>query len=194
VASHVIDCHAGGWFNSMSSYVQYIHGDSEVEKTSQGMAEASGMTLIWSAESSEVQQKAPNSLKLWASKAGIPSITLEKGGQGLLRDDDVVPTYHAILNVMKYLGMLAGQPQINGSPQRVKRGHWLRPETGGALWCKAKPLDRVRKGETVMIVTDLLGRERERLLSPVDGVVVGIRMLGTVNSGEYCGNIGELEA
>jgi len=193
VSNYLVDCHAGGWYTTMSPYAQYFASENETEDKSHAMAEASGMTLIWRTSALEAIDKAPNSLKIWAYKEGIAGITLELGGQGRLDEDHVERTHRSLLNIMKQLGILPGKPASFGDQYLVKRGHWLRPEAGGVLWCKAKPLDRVKKGQVIHIITDLLGRERQRLIAPVDGVVVGIRTLGIVNSGEYCGNIGELE-
>jgi predicted deacylase len=193
VSNYLVDCHAGGWYTTMSPYAQYFSGEADIEDVSLAMAKASGMTLIWRTDAAEAKAKAPNSLKIWAYKEGIPGITLEMGGQGRLDEVDVARTHQSLLNIMMQLEILDGEPVIPGPQYYVKRGNWLRPESGGVLWCKAKPLDRVKEGQVIHIITDLLGREREKLLAPVDGVVVGIRTLGMVNSGEYCGNIGEIE-
>jgi hypothetical protein len=193
VANYLVDCHAGGWFTTMSPYAQYFTSGDSVEIASEEMARASGMTLIWHTSAREAEEKAPNSLKIWSYKAGIPGITLELGGQGRLDEGDVAGTHRALQNIMMKLGLLEGEPTIPGPQYFVKKGHWLRPETGGILHCRAKPLDRVKEGQIIHTITDVLGREREHLSAPVDGVIVGIRTLAVVNSGEYCGNVGEIE-
>lgn len=193
VADCVLDCHAGGWHAYMSPYAQYatgMGGDDTYEQKCHELAVATGMTLIWRTESAFMEEKAPGSLKVWAAKLGIPGLTLEVGGEGKMVDPEVGRFHQALMNVLRHLGIVAGKPEIPGEQYEVIKGHWLRPTTGGCLVVKARPLERVKKGQVIHIITDLLGRERERLLAPVDGVVVGIRTHGKVNSGDYCGNIG----
>jgi len=193
VADFLVDCHDGGWFMAMAPFVQYIAGEAEREAARQAMAEATGMPLIWRLERAEAIEKAPRSLMFSSAEAGIPGIAIEIGGQGRLDEDDVARAHQALFNVMKHLGMLEGEVLIPDSQYRVRRGHRLRSETGGVLWCKAKPLRRIKMGDVIHIITDLLGRERERLVAPVDGIIVAIRTSGMVNSGEYCSNVGELD-
>lgn len=196
VANYVLDCHAGGWYTTMSPYAQYftgLGGDDAYEKACEGLAVASGLTIVWRTESTFVDEKAPGSMKVFAARAGIPGVTLEVGGQGRLEEAEVSRFHLALMNILRHLRMIPGEV-VRPEPQvRVIRGNWLRPKTGGVLWTKVGPLDRVRQGQVTHVITDLLGNERERLVAPVDGIVVGIRTLGMVNSGEYCGNVGALE-
>lgn len=191
-ATHLIDCHAGGSNTTMAPYAQYFLG-GKTEAESAALAKVSGMALVWPTEAGFVSEKAPNSLKVWSDREGIPGIALEQGGQARLAEDEVVGMTTGILNIMKHLGIIDGEPVPAKRQLTVRKGHWLRPSTGGAIWRQVDPLEPVMKGQPIHIVTDLLGRVKETLVAPADGVVVGIRTLGTVNSGEYCGNIGEVE-
>ena len=193
VATHVIDLHAGGWYTTMSPYAQYLDGDGPYQEASAALARASGMTLVWRSSAAFMDEKAPSSLKIWAARASIPGVTLEVGGQGRLVPVEVRRMAQAVVNIMRHLQMVDGEPEIPVRQYVVRQGHWLRPKTGGLLFARVKPLQRVRAGQITHVITDLLGRPRERLRAPVDGLVVGVRTLGTVNSGEYCGNIGEVE-
>lgn len=193
LADYVFDCHAGGWHAYMSPYAQYAAGlgsGDEYEWKCHDLAVASGMTLVWRTEAAFMDEKAPGSLKVWAAKEGIPGLTLEVGGQGQMVDPEVGRFHLALLNILRHLRVVPGEPERPKEQYTVVKGHWLRPKTGGCLVVKAKPLERVKKGQVIHIVTDLLGRERERLVAPVDGIVVGLRTHGKVSSGEYCGNIG----
>jgi predicted deacylase len=99
----------------------------------------------------------------------------------------------AVTNIMRHLQMIDGIAEPPMRQYVVRQGHWLRPRSGGLLFPRVRPLQRVRAGQITHVLTDLLGHPRERLRAPVDGMVVGVRTLGAVNSGEYCGNVGELE-
>ena len=65
----------------------------------------------------------------------------------------------------RHLGMVDGTVVIPEKQVFVSKGNWLRPSVGG-VWARVKPLQQVKKGEPVAIVTDLFGRERECLAAP----------------------------
>jgi predicted deacylase len=87
------------------------------------------------------------------------------------------------------LGMIDGEPKIPENQIFVNRGNWLRASKGGLLQIYAHPLERVVKGQRLAMITDLFGRERETLLAPTDGWIVGVRTLGTAATGHYVTNV-----
>lgn len=192
-ASVVVDCHDGSMAAAMSPYADYYTGPVEWEEASRQLAIRSGMTIVWKTVANFINEKYPGSLKIYLAEAGIPSITLEVGGQGRLDHTDVARMHLALRNCLRYLKMVDGQVEIPEPQVYISKGNWLRPSTGGAFWPNVRPLQRVRRGDLFGTVTDLFGREKERLLAPADGIIVGVRTHGTVNSGEYCGNVGELD-
>jgi len=190
-ADYLVDCHDGSKLADMSPYVAYNSGYGSWEETSRGMAVASGMTIVWEIPGTFLAEKFPGSLRGELARVNVPAITLEMGGQGRLDRGDVERMHLALRNILCHLRMTDGEVQKPDEQIFVSKGNWLRPSVGGIFWAHVKPLQRVTKGETVAIVTDLFGREKERLLAPADGLVIGIRTAGTTASGEYCGNIGE---
>ena len=115
------------------------------------------------------------------------------GGGGRLDERGVVRMCDAILNVMRHLGMLAGERSYPQPQQCIQRGHRLRPSVGGVLWNRVELLEHVSPGQIVQSITDLFGREKQEIVAPVEGVVIALRTCGSTNSGEYCSNVGELE-
>ena len=94
-------------------------------------------------------------------------------------------------NCLRHLGMIDGAVEKNGPQHFVSNAAWLRASVGGAFWGQAKPMQRVKRGETVALIADLLGRDKERLTAPRDGIV-GIRTAATVHSGD-CANVSEID-
>lgn len=193
-AGYVIDCHDGSAQASMSPYVAYYTGPAEWEAKSRELAMASGMTIVWKTMVEFVSEKFPGSIKVELARANVPGVTLEMGGQGRLDEVDVARMHLALRNIARHLHMIDGEVVRPDKQVFVSKGNWLRTSAGGVFWAKVKPLQRVKKGETVAVVTDLFGREKERVLSPADGLIIGIRTAGTTASGEYAGNVGEPDA
>ena len=190
-ADYVVDCHDGSKLADMAPYVAYNTGPAEWEKKSRELANASGITIVWKIAVSFIAEKFPGSIRGQLAKANIPAITLEMGGQGRLDEKDVARMHLSLQNIIRHLGMVEGALQAPERQIFVSKGNWLRPSVGGVFWPQVEPLQRVKKGETVAVVTDLFGREKERLLAPADGLIIGIRTIGTTASGEYAGNVGE---
>lgn len=192
-ADCIIDCHDGSSIATMSPYAQYYDADDEAGHKSRELCKATGMSIVWRSSPAFIDEKAPGSLKTYIHQIGIPGMTLEVGGQGRLDRNEVARMNRALRNCLVHLGMIEGNLEIPGEQVFISKAKWLRPESGGTFWANVEPLQRVAKGDLFATVTDLFGREKERLLAPTDGIVVGVRTHGTVHSGEYCGNVAELE-
>ncbi len=190
-ADYLIDCHDGSAAAAMSPYVAYYTGPEEFEKKSREMAIASGMTIVWKTVASFIEEKVPGSIKVELAKENIPGVTLEMGGQGRLNDEDINRMHLSLQNILRHLGLIDGDVEIPEKQIFVSKGNWMRPSVGGVFWPHVKPLQRVNKNDVVATVTDLFGREKEKLLAPADGLIIGIRTTGTTASGEYAGNVGE---
>ncbi len=192
-ADAVVDCHDGSTACAMSPYAAYYEGPAEFQKKSRALAIASGMTVIWRTIGGFIDEKFPGSLKVYLAKKEIPGVTLEMGGRGQLDRGDVSRMHLALVNTLRHLGMIEGEVEIPEPQVFINKGNWMRPATGGVFWPEVQPAQRVKEGDLFGVVTDVFGREKERLICPAGGVIVGVRVSGTAHSGEYCGNVGELD-
>jgi len=192
VADAVIDVHCSGLMGQMSPYACYYTGGGDLEEKVRKLAYASGMSLIWETQASWVSEKVPGSLKTEMGKAGIPSVTLEVGGESKLISGDVDRMFKALTNTMKHLGMVDGQPELPEEQILVRKGHWLRASRGGLLWQYCRRLRQVSAGELLAETKDLYGHVIEEFRAPVDGICVGFRTLGTVQTGMYVANVGSV--
>lgn len=191
-ADCLLDVHDAGFMGVMSPYVAYYTGPQELYEKQKAVAFAAGMDLIWETQPGWVTEKVPGSVKLHMQRLGIPSVTLEVGGEGRLDRIAVERMVRAFKNIMKHLGIVPGEPELRPNPFFVTKGNWLRASRGGVLYKTVDVLEKVEKGQTVAVIRDFFGREVERLVSPCDGVVIGQRTLGQVSTGQYVCNVGEL--
>src|SRR3970282_2411777 len=100
------------------------------------------MTLVWRSSAAFMDEKAPSSRKIGASKANIPGVTLEVGGQGRLVPAEVRRMAQAVLNIMRHLNMVDGTLDLPARQYLVRQGHWLRPASGGLLFAPVRALQR----------------------------------------------------
>jgi hypothetical protein len=191
-ATHVVDLHDAGWMGLMSPYVSYHTISTVSAERLRALATSTGMDIVWESGEAFTAEKAPGSIGTRTGAAGLPTLTLEAGGEGRLLQEPIDRMAQALFNVLRHLGVLPGAPVRNPGQQFVVRGNWIRPRHGGVLYAGVRPLQRVRRGDLLGTVRDLFGRTVEELRAPVDGIIIGVRTYGVVATGQYFCNVGEL--
>ena len=117
------------------------------------------------------------------NKYGIPCLMIESGAPYPIRERDVQYHYDGALNVLRHLKMLEGEavsyhPPLDPPSERVwavKGGVWRRKIEAG---------QRVKKGEELGLVCNLLGETIQTAYAPMDGVISFLRVHYSVNSGD----------
>jgi len=133
-----------------------------------------------------------------AAEKGIPAILAEAGGVGQMQEEAVQLLVNGVLNVMRHLGMIAGDtPATTGkdeariaddeinSKSKAKRTagravattlltkfEWVYTKNAGMWYPKIAPGDVVKEGQQIGTVGDLFGEILEEIISPVNGVVL----------------------
>ncbi|MGH9411238.1 MAG: M14 family metallopeptidase [Vicinamibacterales bacterium] len=167
-ADYYIDLHGGDLIEALVPFtIFHKSGDERVDSASIEMAKAFGIPML---VSSETQGGTYSS----ASKAGIPSILTEAGGQGIWTPDAVKAHTQGITRVMRHLKMRAG-----GAPRTVRcrvlsRMLWLRSDHAGFWYPSVAVGARVRKGQELGRVTDWEGGVLQKAISPAAGRVLFI--------------------
>lgn len=192
-ADVVVDCHAGGWQNVMAPCVAFIDDpDSAVCRESERLALATGLDVVWSRPLSFIAERTPGSLLGLLTQEGVPSVVLEAGGEGRATAQSVDTMERALLNVAKLCGILPGEPEVPQMLRRVNKGHWVRAAEGGMWRLSVRLMTEVRQGEALGVITDLQGSALQEVAAPAPGILIGLRTLAVVNSGEYLANVAEL--
>jgi hypothetical protein len=127
-----------------------------------------------------------------ACRAGCTAITFEGGEVWKVEPTIVESALRGIRNVLVELGMIEGEPVRPGYLAVVEKTMWVRAARGGFLQFHARPGDLVEKGQAVATNTSLLGRERNVLLAPFRGIVVGMTTLPAVSPGEPAFHVARL--
>src|SRR5262249_6045510 len=100
---------------------------------------------------------------------------------GQMQEDAVELLVNGVVNVMRQLGMIAGEhPRLNPPPNKGEEGNatvltkfeWVYTKSAGVWYPKVKAGDVVKEGEQVGTVGDLFGDTVEKIISPVNGVIL----------------------
>jgi predicted deacylase len=125
-----------------------------------------------------------------ATRAGVPSFTFEIGEGGRL-DAEVMPIgVRCVLNALRFLRMLPGEPEV--PPQTVVMSQFvgLRASRGGLLHTELSLGSRVSAGDVLARIYSVYGDEREVIRAPVDGVFVRMTTFPSVAAGERVATLG----
>ena len=184
-ASLLIDLHSAGVAYSMPTLVGYPYADTPHGRASRAAALAFGCDVMWA----HLPDPSAGGRTISAAEAlGIPWIYTEAAGGGRTLPEDVECYRTGVLNVMRHLGMLPGQPMT-----RPLRCHLLgagntdapiRVDTSGYFVSEVDLLDTVTKGQVLGHVLDFAGELLETISAHADGRVVMIRGIPAVHAGD----------
>ena len=150
---------------------------------------AAAMGPAWSLVfKSGVGGNNPSSKMAELGKAGI---TVELGGNCRTLTSD----FHAVadelskayLNVMRYYGMIDGEPELAPEWRMGYQQALLAPTTG--MWVGEADVvfeTEMSKGTPLGRIYDLYGDVKAEVVAPEDGVVFGLRSRPAVIEGEWC--------
>jgi uncharacterized protein len=166
-ADVLIDLHGGDLVEALEPFS--IYAASAVEDRSDGLARAFGLRYVIREEPGGLGGMTT----IAAAEAGKPAIIAEAGGCGLLEEENVDLLARGVVNCLRHLGMLPGDPEPPAAAQRrVGRFDWLRCARAG-WWAPSVAVGHeVAEGSKLGEVRDLWGDVHEEIVAPSDGVVL----------------------
>jgi hypothetical protein len=182
--THGIDLHTGSLHRSNLPQVRADLSDAETRR----LAQVFGVPVLINANLRD------GSLRQAAAERGIISLLYE-AGEALRFDEPAIRIgLGGILAVMRALGMIsdAGARRTPAEPLVVQSTRWVRAPKSGVLRALVALGTRVRKGNTLGVITDPFGESEEPIIAPARGVIVGRVNLPLVNEGEALFHIARL--
>jgi uncharacterized protein len=167
-ADYYVDMHGGDLVEALVPFTIFFRtGDARVDDASLEMAKVFGIEYL-------VCSETPGSTFCAASRAGIPAILAEAGGQGIWTPHDVGLLRTGVDRVMRHLEMIAGARPDRTPFTLLEQFLWLRSDHDG-FWYPAVPVgERVSKGQQLGQITDAVGRVLQSAISPENGRVLFI--------------------
>jgi len=195
---YCIDFHGGMSGSDEAPFAQIVMLDDPHNTLAkrQRMAEAFGTELIYEmrpreGERNVVYRGLEFSFAEQARLAGVPTLVVEMGEGGRLSGELIELAVEGVLNIMRVVGMLKGEPKLPNGRQRFQHVSIARPNRGGTLSLRKKPGERVEAGEVIGQVADGL-RIVERLRSPGSGIVLRVATAGVTEPGADCFWVAEI--
>src|SRR6185437_8020252 len=166
----VIDAHCGDMVEALEPFALYEAGSAEV--TARDMAMAYGLGYVIRQERGPDRAVAGTSSGA-AAEAGIPAITAEVCGCGLVEPWAVDRHVRGLDRVLVQLGMATGG-EITGTETTVlSRFIWPRCQRAGFWDAAVTAGEKVSEGQVLGTVSSLDGSELyETITAPSDGVII----------------------
>lgn len=183
-ADFFIDLHSGGTTYRIPALIGYIHGESELERKSLETATAFGAPVLWG----HPLPVAPGRSISAAIDLGVPSLYTEALGGGIARSDDVACFRDGVLNVMKWLNMLDGDPQPRPTTHHLfgegNIDQVISALVAGYYRPEVDLLEAVSAGRLRGVIQDFFGQVIQEVKADRDGVVIMLRRFHRVRVGD----------
>ena len=160
----LIDVHTGSFERANLPQIRADLRDPDVVTLTQGLG---SMVILHSTP-------AVGTLRYAATRAGIPTVTLEAGGPSQLELSEVKHGVKGIETLVYTLGMIK-KNRFWGQPEPVYyRSSWVRADNGGILLADVSLGSTVRKGTLLGTITDPMNNARAEVRSPYAGRIIGM--------------------
>lgn len=182
-SNYYLDLHGGDIHESEIGFAAYFEtGDSRVDAQSEQMAKALGFEYVWRTSKEGPMPKGST----WRTgpESGIPSALAELSSGDRLLPEEVSEMFEGILNVMRQLRMLEGEPRKREGQKILDQFTPLTVKHGGLFHAHVKLGDMVSEGDVLGEVTNLEGAVTDTVRAPTKGVVLILIHNPVVNPGD----------
>jgi predicted deacylase len=177
-ANYYVDLHGGDLIEALVPFtIFYRSGNRQVDEMSLEMAKVFGIHFL-------VCSETPGSTFCAASRAGIPSILAESGGQGIWTPEDVARHTNGLHRLMRRLDMISGGPPEPVPFTLLEQFLWLRSDHEGFWYPAVAVAEAVKVGQILGHVKDCEGHVLQTAVSPADGHVLFIVTSLAINQGD----------
>lgn len=136
-----------------------------------------------------------NSLRSEAGKLGIPVITYEAGEALRLHERSIVTGVRGIVSAMRALQMLPSKriQTVRAEPYIANSSSWFRASMDGMFRPLVQLGARVKKGDTLGVISAPFSSEETVLNAKSDGIVICVSKFPLVNEGEALFHIAQFD-
>ncbi len=162
--SALVDLHTGSFERANLPQLRADMSNPDVVTLTEGF----GATVILNSVAGK------GTLRAEATRAGIPTVTLEAGGPARLELDEVEHGVKGIETLLNTLGMV-DKISLWGQPESVYyQSTWVRAERGGILLSEIELGAEVSAGELLGTISDPITNAQTRVYAPKSGRVIGL--------------------
>jgi hypothetical protein len=184
-AEYHVDMHAGDLGEILYAFGGYpLTGEADRDRRGEALARLYTPRLIALYREGSKLPPASGSIVLEATRRGVVSILAESGGNGTLEQADVEVHLAGVRNIMRYLKMIDGDPQIHGKQLIATERYVTRATRAGLLRLKVAIGEAVNEGQEAAEICDIWGETVECVRFARPGITGLIWSHKAVNTGD----------
>lgn len=174
-STHGVDIHTGAIHRSNYLHIRCDSGsDSSLELAS---AFKPGVILA--------RKSGKGTLRESATKMGIPNILIELGEALRFNENYIEECTFGLFRIMSHLGMLVNAPSCSTMETLVtSESVWVRAKRGGLFQSIVELGSRVERKKVLGSINDVQGVHHSAIVSPHEGIVIGLNKNPIVYQGE----------
>lgn len=179
-----IDLHSAAFQRTNYPNVRADLSNPEIRK----LAAAFGCALV-------IDGKGPlGSFRRESARSGCPTIILEAGEPWKIEPSVLQIGVQGIRNILIHLRMQDGENTPPPYQATVRKTQWVRATVGGILKFHISPGEFVHEGQAIATNYSILGKEQNIIISPTNGIAIGMATMPAVKPGEPVCHIANLSA
>jgi predicted deacylase len=184
-AQYHIDCHGGDLGEILWPYAGFsLTGNAEIDREGETLARLYTPRIFALYGAHGTLPPTSGSVTHTAAHRGVVSMLAEAGSNGTLDPADTQVHLNGIRNVMRYLGMIEGQPVIEGDRLQAREQFTVNAMHGGLVRLKIEIGESLRTGQEVAEIVNVFGDVVEQVTAPRDGIARLIWAAKAVNTGD----------
>ena len=171
-ADYHLDIHGGDMVEALDPFCLYHTGaGAETDEKSRQLAMYYGLPGVIATQS---QGTWPDQGTNYGNSAenGIPAIIAEVGNIGQLTEEDTALHLRGIKNVLKYVGVLDGEPVKFDNITEYRNFVWLYTPVKGIYYCNVHAGDVITEGQDLGRMEDYFGNHLADIKAPVSGKIL----------------------
>lgn len=184
-AQYHIDLHGGDFGEMLWAYAGYsLTGNAAQDEKGEALVRVYTPGMICLSPPGSLLPPTPGFLVYAATRLGVVSMLAESGGNGTLEEADVLAHVNGVENVMRYLGMIEGDPVITKPLLKAKDRAVTRAKKSGLLHLKVAVGDIVPDGGIVAEIYNVFGDRVETVTVEQGGTAGLVWAHKSVNTGD----------
>ena len=190
---YLIDNHCGDGNEDLMHYLYCTQtGDESLDKKTRELAINYNFKVIVHDKGRPTELKNSKYVSNTALPKGKPAITIESGKLGQSSEEDILEIVRGTYNILKYLKMIDGKPELRFDSVWVEELTVIRSNQDEGLFF---PLlsrgSHVQKGELIGYITDYFGNIIQKFTAPYSGIMLYVVATPPINKGEPIGAVGK---
>jgi uncharacterized protein len=153
------------------------------------LAQATGIPNLYPIDEGRMR----NTLLVATRDLDIRHLNIEAGGGAWGREETLGTMVRGIRNVLRSLHILSGEPEDLPEAYYLRRSNMLSSTTGGFFRAEVRLGQRVRAGEVLGRVVNLLNHPIEVISAPADAFVQDLKTIPRVWPGDWLVLLGQEE-